>query len=210
MKEKQLPPTREEIAQFPPFPAMTREHICLPVGAEALAAAAQDLLSSPFVGFDTESKPVFRKEQASTGPHVIQLCTTDTGYIFQLHDKSVYPVICQVLQAKQVVKVGFGLQSDRSHIRRKLGVEISAILDLDAVYRKLGYRRQLGVKAAIAVQFGQKFTKSKRVSTSNWALPTLSDAQLLYAANDAYAALKILQGLQQAGHERMIKELVVM
>ncbi|WP_417225483.1 3'-5' exonuclease [Amphritea sp.] len=210
MKEKLLPPTREEIALFPLFQGLTLEHICLPVGPEALEAALQDLLSSPFVGFDTESKPVFRKDQPSKGPHVVQLCTASTGYIFQLHDQAAYPVICQVLQAKQVVKVGFGLQSDRSHIRRKFGVEITAILDLDAVYRKLGYRRQLGVKAAIAVQFGQKFNKSKRVSTSNWALPTLSDAQLLYAANDAYAALKILQGLQQAGDGKIIKEQILM
>lgn len=209
MREKCLPPTREEIALFPPFPALTREHICLPVGTEAHSAALQDLLNSPFVGFDTESKPVFRKEQKSAGPHVVQLCSATTAYVFQLHDPTIYPVICQVLEAKQVVKVGFGLQSDRGHIRRKLGVEISAILDLDAVYRKLGYRRQLGVKAAIAVQFGQKFTKSKRLSTSNWALPKLSDAQLLYAANDAYAALKILQGLQQEGYGQLINERVL-
>lgn len=208
MKEKLLPPTREQIALFPPFAGMTLEQIQQPDTPEALASALQDLLSSPFVGFDTESKPVFRKDQKSAGPHVVQLCTPTTAYVFQLHDQAAYPLICQVLESKQVVKVGFGLQSDRSHIRRKFGVEISAILDLDAVYRKLGYRRQLGVKAAIAVQFGQKFNKSKRVSTSNWALPKLSDAQLLYAANDAYAALKIVQGLQQAGHRKIVDELV--
>ena len=208
MKEKLLPPTREQIVLFPPFQGMTLDHIQQPGSPEALVSALQDLLASPFVGFDTESKPVFRKDQASDGPPVIQLCTPQTAYIFQLQDHAAYPLICQVLESQQVVKVGFGLQSDRSHIRRKLGVEISAILDLDAVYRKLGYRRQLGVKAAIAVQFGQKFNKSKRVSTSNWALPKLSDAQLLYAANDAYAALKIVQGLQQAGHGQIVDELI--
>ncbi|MDO6565002.1 3'-5' exonuclease [Amphritea sp. 1_MG-2023] len=209
MQEKRLPPTREEIALLPPFTGVTLRHICQPVGSDALQAAREDLLNSPFVGFDTESKPVFRKQQQSTGPHVVQLCSAHTAYVFQLHDQSVYPLTCEVLESTQVVKVGFGLQSDRSHIRRKFGVEIRAILDLDAVYRQLGYRRQLGVKAAIAVQFGQKFSKSKRLSTSNWALPTLSEPQLLYAANDAYAALKILQGLQKGGHERLIDELIL-
>ncbi|MBQ0785296.1 MAG: 3'-5' exonuclease domain-containing protein 2 [Amphritea sp.] len=208
MKEKLLPPTKDQIALFTPFNGMTLEHIQQPTGADDLSAALQDLLSCPFVGFDTESKPVFRKEQKSDGPHVVQLCTADTAYIFQLHDKEAYPVISQVLEAKQVVKVGFGLQSDRSQIRRKFGVEIKGVLDLDTVYRKLEYRRQLGVKAAIAVQFGQKFNKSKRVSTSNWSLLKLSDAQLLYAANDAYAALRILQGLQDTGHEQTVRELV--
>ena len=208
MKEKRLPPTRDEIAQLPVFQGMTLDQIEQPSDADALALALQNLMDSPFVGFDTESKPVFRKDQTSDGPHVVQLCTADTAYVFQLHDQAAYPIICQVLESEQVVKVGFGLQSDRSHIRRKFGVEIAAILDLDAVYRKLGYRRQLGVKAAIAVQFGQKFNKSKRVSTSNWALPTLSEAQLLYAANDAYAALRIVQGLQQTGHAALVLDLV--
>ncbi|BBB25850.1 3'-5' exonuclease [Amphritea japonica] len=208
MKEKRLPPTKDQIALFTLFNGMTLEDIKQPVGVDELALALQDLLGSPFVGFDTESKPVFRKEQKSDGPHVVQLCTADTAYIFKLHDKETYSVISQVLGAAQVVKVGFGLQSDRSHIRRKFGVEIKGILDLDTVYRKLGYRRQLGVKAAVAVQFGQKFIKSKRVSTSNWSLPQLSDAQLLYAANDAFAALRILQGLEDKGHGQIVRELI--
>ena len=208
MKEKLLPPTKDEIALFAPFNGMTLEHIKQPTSTDELKSALQDLLSCPFVGFDTESKPVFRKEQKSDGPHIVQLCSADTAYVFQLHGKEAYPVISQVLEAEQVVKVGFGLQSDRSYIRRKFGVEIKGILDLDTLYRKLGYRRQLGVKAAIAVQFGQKFNKSKRVSTSNWSLQKLSPAQLLYAANDAYAALRILQGLQDTGHGQTVRELV--
>jgi hypothetical protein len=51
-----------------------------------------------------------------------------------------------------------------------------------------GYRSEMGVKASVAVLFGQRFAKSKKVSTSNWAQPELSPSQLLYAANDAYAA----------------------
>ena len=208
MKEKLLPPAKDQIALFTPFGGMTLAEIRQPRGVDELSSALQDLLSCTFVGFDTESKPVFRKDQKSDGPHVVQLCTPETAYVFQLHDKESYPTISRVLEAQQVVKVGFGLQSDRSHIRRKFGVEIKGILDLDTVYRKLGYRRQLGVKAAIAVQFGQKFNKSKRVSTSNWSLPQLSGAQLLYAANDAYAALRILQGLQDTGHGQIVRELV--
>ena len=199
MKEKLHPPTKEEIAQLPLFAGLTLDQIHQPVTEAELEAAQSDLLGSDYIGFDTESRPVFRKDQKSDGPHVVQLCTATSAYIFQLRDKSAYPVICQVLEAPQVVKVGFGLQSDRSHIRRKFGVEIRGILDLDTIYRHLGYRRQLGVKAAIAVQFGQKFSKSKRLSTSNWAKAGLSEPQLLYAANDAYAALRILQGLQQSG-----------
>ena len=44
------------------------------------------------------------------------------------------------------------------------------------------------------------FRKSKSTTTSNWAAPKLSQSQLRYAANDAYAALKIMEALQEAGH----------
>ena len=208
MKEKLHPPTKQEIAELELFQGFTLKQIRQPQTDVELEEAEQALLACRYLGFDTETKPVFRKDQKTTGPHVVQLCTPDTAYIFQVKNPECHALICKVLAAKTVVKVGFGLQSDRSEIRRKFGIEIASILDLDAIYRKLGYRRQLGVKAAIAVQFGQRFQKSKKVSTSNWAQPELTTPQLLYAANDAYSALRILQGLREAGHDEVISGLI--
>jgi ribonuclease D len=51
------------------------------------------------------------------------------------------------------------------------------------------------VRAAVGVVLGQAFRKSKRITTSNWAAPNLSSQQLLYAANDAFAALRVMEGL---------------
>jgi len=39
------------------------------------------------------------------------------------------------------------------------------------------------------------FIKSRKATTSNWAHPRLSESQLLYAANDAWAALRIYRAL---------------
>ena len=44
--------------------------------------------------------------------------------------------------------------------------------------------------------FNRKLNKSKSVTTSNWAQRELSDRQLLYAANDAYAALQVYHALE--------------
>jgi ribonuclease D len=43
--------------------------------------------------------------------------------------------------------------------------------------------------------FKQRFAKSRHVTTSNWSQHQLTPQQLLYAANDAYAALKVLEAL---------------
>ncbi len=39
------------------------------------------------------------------------------------------------------------------------------------------------------------FPKSKTTTTSNWAAKELTQRQLRYAANDAFAALKIMEAL---------------
>jgi ribonuclease D len=70
------------------------------------------------------------------------------------------------------------------------------VLDLDSIFRKDGYSGDMGVRAAIGLVLNQNFRKSKSITTTNWSLRELSPAQLLYAANDAYAALKVYEGLQ--------------
>jgi ribonuclease D len=77
----------------------------------------------------------------------------------------------------------------------KLGVEPEGIVELNTVFRERGYRKDMGVKAAVAVLFHQRFQKSKKAATSNWANARLSESQLVYAANDAYAAIKVWQKL---------------
>src|SRR5690606_2839297 len=88
-----------------------------------------------------------------------------------------------------------GLRDDTLRIRAKLGVEPEAVLELNAVFRARGYRKDMGVKAAVAVLFGQRFAKSKKAATSNWSARTLSESQILYAANDAWAARRAAQAL---------------
>jgi ribonuclease D len=94
-----------------------------------------------------------------------------------------------------VDKAGFGLGDDRKRIVHKLGIEPQGILELNAVFRERGYRKDMGVKGAVAVLFNQRFIKSKKAATSNWANTRLSEAQLVYAANDAYAAIRVWQAL---------------
>ena len=45
--------------------------------------------------------------------------------------------------------------------------------------------------------FNRKLMKFKSVTTSNWAVRDLSERQLLYAANDAYAAIRVFHALQE-------------
>jgi ribonuclease D len=76
-----------------------------------------------------------------------------------------------------------------------LGIEPQGILDLNAIFHQRGYRKDMGVKGAVAVLFERCFVKSKKAATSNWAQAHLTEAQLIYAANDAYAAIRVWHAL---------------
>ena len=101
----------------------------------------------------------------------------------------------ELLAMGGIVKAGFGLGDDKKRILHKLGVAPAGVLELNAVFRERGYRKEMGVKGAVAVLFNQRFIKSKKAATSNWANAHLTEAQLVYAANDAYAAIRVYEAL---------------
>lgn len=196
---KRSSPSKEEIALLAPFEGLPLDRVRVPATVEDFAAAVAAIRAAGTVGFDTESKPLFDVGATSDGPHVVQFATTTDAFIFQVHRSEGLPYVVDLLQADDVLKVGFGLSSDLKHIRRKFGVELRSVVDLNDVFRGAGFRSSIGVRAAIAILFERRFLKSKRQTTSNWALPRLDEKQLLYAANDAWAALRVHRALGAAG-----------
>ena len=165
------------------------------VRTEAEAAAALTALSAAdVIGFDTESKPTFAKGEVSTGPHLVQLATDRMAYLFQTAtpaaNATALIVLKPVLESDRILKVGFGLGDDVRRLRTKLGIEPRNVLDLSTALRR-GERNSLGAKSAVARFFGQRLQKSRRITTTNWAMPRLSEKQVLYAADDAHVSLRL-------------------
>jgi len=188
-------PDKDTIALLPPFERLGLDRIALvntPTQAREARSALTDALAW---GFDTESKPTFRVGEVSDGPHILQLATPGRAWVFQLHDTVCRDIAAELLAMPGFVKAGFGLGDDRKRIISKLGVEPAGVLELNTVFRERGYRKDMGVKGAVAVLFNQRFMKSKKAATSNWANAQLSESQLVYAANDAYAAIRVYNAL---------------
>lgn len=188
-------PSKDEIALLPEFGRLGLDRITLVATARQAAEAAAALREHPVWGFDTESKPTFVKEQVSDGPHIVQLSTLQHAWVFQLTDPGCREQVAELLAQASHTKAGFGLGDDTKRIVAKLAVEPAGVLELNHVFRQRGYRKDMGVKGAVAVLFNQRFIKSKKAATSNWAHPNLSEAQLIYAANDAYAAARVFHAL---------------
>ena len=196
MTEHHATPDKEQIALLEPFDRLAQSQIQVVATAQHAVSALRELAGVAALGFDTESKPTFAKNEASDGPHIVQLSTLDKAYIFQLLDAECRRAVALLLAAPGIVKAGFGLGDDRRRIVHKLGIDLQGVLDLNTVFRERGYRKDMGVRGAVALLFNKRFIKSRKATTSNWANPRLSEAQIIYAANDAYAALRVFKALE--------------
>ena len=182
---------------LPPYQGIALSAVCLVRTRDEADAALAALLAADALGFDTESKPTFQKGEVSTGPHLVQLATDDHAWLFQVgvtvDPANPHPgiaVLRAVLESPAILKAGFGLGDDLRRLRAKLGIETRNVVDLASALRR-GERNAWGAKTAVARFFGKKLQKSRKITTTNWALPRLSDKQIQYAADDAHVALRV-------------------
>lgn len=169
------------------------------VASSAQAAAARAVLEqADALGFDTESRPTFVRGQLSTGPHLVQLATDRHCFLYQIDHLDGLDDLRALLASPHLVKAGFGLGDDLRRLASKCGIACAGIVDL--AQRLRTGRNAVGVKSAVAELLGQQLQKSKKVATTNWASRTLSERQMLYAADDAHAALQVYRAwLAQPG-----------
>jgi RNA polymerase sigma factor for flagellar operon FliA len=187
---------------LPPYEGIALANVRLVRSSQDAEQALAALLAADSIGFDTESKPTFQKGEVSTGPHLVQLADDSHAYLFQIGSPSspgfalCANVLREVLESPTILKVGFGLGDDLRRLRAKLGIETRNVIDLATALRQ-GERNAWGAKTAVARFFGRRLQKSRRITTTNWALPRLSEQQIQYAADDAHVALRIYRHWRQ-------------
>ena len=177
-------------ADLPHYPGIRPEDVTLVQSRQAAEVAVTVLMTANALGFDTESKPTFRKGEESTGPHLIQLATDDRAWLFPLSAQFDITILKPLLESPHILKVGFGLKDDVKRLAAKFDIHTQGILDLSVALRGI-QRQDFGAKTSVAYFFGQKLQKSKKISTTNWANPRFSSGQILYAANDAQVPLRV-------------------
>ena len=196
MTPRKPAPQKDEIAKLEPYAGLELGQVFVVTNERQAGIAFDELSNAENVGFDTESKPTFRKGQKSEGPHVLQFATPEKAFIFQSHVAESREAVMGLLKSETLTKIGFDLRGDLKQISNRFGIRPEALIDLDRSFKNLGYRNSIGAKTAIALLFNRRFLKSKSVTTSNWESKRLTDRQLLYAANDAFAAIQVFNALE--------------
>jgi ribonuclease D len=184
---------KNEIKALPLFTGLDLHNIKIVENEQDAAQAIKVLQREVCLGFDTESKPTFKKGESSTGAALIQLASESQAFLFPTRFPTAVSAANIILSNAMIKKVGFGLKSDKSELR-KLGIGFVNTEDLSVTVKNRAKERQrVGARAAIAMLLGLRLSKSAQMS--NWGAYPLQEFQIKYAANDAYAAVCIERAL---------------
>lgn len=190
-------PSKEDIRELPIFDGLSLSSITVVSNDSELDKARCVLNNKKHIGFDTESKPTFKKGEVSDGPHVIQIAVDNEAFLFTAHFMPGVEFALALLEDESVSKYGFGLKGDKGLFRKKYRIEAENMIDLAKVLKQAGeLKNEVGARAAVAMLFQQRLTKSAQ--RSNWSNYPLTQAQIKYAANDAYAGFRVAKWLM--GH----------
>ena len=150
------------------------------------------IASHSILGFDTETRPSFKKGKVYP-TSMIQLASMDQAWLVRV-DRIGYPKqLLDLLSDEHTLKVGSGLNDDLRRLRSDFQFEPGGFLDLQR-YVEAFHIQEKGLKKLSGIVLGRRISKSQQVS--NWAADNLTEAQLRYAATDAWICLEIYNSLR--------------
>ena len=162
---------------------------------EDVADSVNYLKQFKVIGFDTETKPVFRKN-ASNKVALMQLSTLDKCFLFRLNLIQYPDELDDLICSKDVMKVGLSLRDDFAALRQRSDCPPLNFIDLQTFVKDYGIK-DMSLQKIYAILFNKKISKNQRLS--NWEAKTLKESQKMYASIDAWACLKIYNYLIKNG-----------
>ena len=189
---------KDEIAALP---VMTYPAAITVVDSIAVAHSALRVLSQEkAVGFDTETRPSFRKGQVHKVA-LMQISTADRCFLFRLNKIGMCEELKAFLENPDITKIGLSVHDDFTVLRRSGDIEPAGFIDLQSMVKDFDIT-DISLQKIYAIIFGERISKSQRLT--NWEADTLSEAQQAYAALDAWARLKIYNYLSSGSFDPLV------
>lgn len=184
--------TKQEIAGMPleTFPGRI---IVVETESEARKAVAY-LRSLKVIGFDTETKPAFRKGQKNKVA-LLQLSGNEYCFLFRLNIIGFPECLIELLRDEEVLKIGLSIKDDYATMQRLANFVPAGFVELQHFVRKYDIG-EASLQKIYALLFQKKISKSQRLT--NWEASTLTEGQKKYAATDAWACVRIYENLLQS------------
>lgn len=159
--------------------------------------AVDYLLTQEILGLDTETRPSFKKGM-SHKVALLQVSTEDTCFLFRLNRIGMTESIKRLLEDCTVPKVGLSLHDDLRMLSHRGEFTPGKYIEIQKEVKDLGIE-DLSLQKIYANIFSQKIAKNQQLS--NWEADSLTEAQQLYAATDAWACIQIHKELTRLKEE---------
>lgn len=155
-------------------------------------SACDFLRQQPVMGFDTETRPSFKKGRINK-VSLLQLAVSDHAFLFRLNYIGLPQEIISILSDKNILKIGLAVRDDLNHLKKLASFDPESFIDLQKVAGEFGIEEK-SLKKLAAIVLGKRIKKGQQ--TSNWESPQLTEAQRIYAATDAWVCYEIYKVLQ--------------
>ena len=156
-----------------------------------LQEVATALIEASAFGFDTETKPTFKKGDVHKVA-LVQLATLDSAYLIRLHHITDFDLLKKIFENKAIVKVGVAIRDDLKSLQKIFKFEPQGFIELQDLAKEKGLKN-FGLKGMTEEVL--EATISKGPKMSNWENLQLTEPQLLYAATDAWIGLSLYKKL---------------
>ncbi|WP_034643379.1 3'-5' exonuclease [Desulfovibrio inopinatus] len=190
LEELQRQVTKDEINTLPLRRYEGRVEYVL--SQEHADRAADVLEPQAVLGFDTETRPSFKKGR-SYPPAILQLAGVNVVYLFRLKALRYPNRIWALLERPDVVKTGVAVRDDITGLGRIHPLDAQAFVDLGEVARHWGLKTS-GLRTLAANLL--RIRISKKAQCSNWSKVNLTRQQIDYAATDAWVSLQLHQAMK--------------
>ncbi len=192
--------SKQKLALLPPatFPGK----ITLINTREAADAAAAKLMKESIVGFDTETKPSFKRGHYNK-VSLLQLSTREECFLFRLNYIGLPPSVKQILENPQITKVGLSIHDDFHNLGKIFSLEPDGFIDLQQFVKDYMIADN-SLSRIYGIIFNERISKGQRLT--NWEAEDLTIHQQGYAALDAYACIKIYDYLTAGKFEPLKSE----
>lgn len=154
---------------------------------EEMQEAVEILQAHTHLGFDTETRPTFKKGQYYP-PALIQLASADCVYLFRISQTKTFDPILPLLESDAILKTGVAIKDDVKELRAMQDFNPAGFVEIADLTKKLGYENR-GLRALAGLLMGGRISKAAQVS--NWARPELDQKQIRYAATDAWVSREL-------------------
>lgn len=185
--------TKEQLAELPA--AHFDRSVVLVDSEEGARRAAEILRQETELGFDTETRPSFRRGQ-SFNVALLQLSTHSVCFLIRLNKIGLTPEIKSILEDENIRKIGVSIHDDFHNLHKIYSLEPRGFVDLQGFVKNYNIADN-SLSRIYAILFGQRISKGQRLT--NWEASHLTPHQQEYAALDALACIKIYDHLTTKG-----------